>query len=168
MSSDSPAAILFNELGQPVGVIFDGTIYRLQTQDIIVDGYGNGPVAVTPPFTGATTADPALVVAISPNNSFTVNFQKPTTSTTSSVASSATNVLLLSSNTLRLGATVYNDSTAILYLKLGTTATTSDFTIKMLPTSYYEVPFGYLGEIEGIWAGGTGISGFARIDELTP
>lgn len=168
MSSDSPAAILFNELGQPVGVIFDGTIYRLQTQDIIVDGYGNGPVAVTPPFTAALPEDPALVVAISPNNSFVINFQKPSTSNTSSVASSASNVVLLPSNTLRLGATVFNDSTAILYIKLGATATTSDFTTKMLPGTYYEIPFGYLGEIDGIWANGTGISGFARLDELSP
>ena len=49
MSQDSPASILFDELGNPVGVIFDGTVYRLQTQNIIVDGYGNGPVAVKPP-----------------------------------------------------------------------------------------------------------------------
>ena len=73
MSNDSPAAILFDELGNPVGVIFDGTIYRLQTQDTIVDGYGNGPVAVTAPNAPAISSDPALVVAISPNNPIVAN-----------------------------------------------------------------------------------------------
>ena len=32
MSNDSPAAILFDELGNPVGVVFDGYVYRLQTE----------------------------------------------------------------------------------------------------------------------------------------
>ena len=72
MSNDSPAAILFDELGNPVGVTFDGTFYRLQTQGTIVDGYGNGPVAVKPPNTLAEKNDSALVVAVSPNNSSVV------------------------------------------------------------------------------------------------
>lgn len=165
MSNESPAAILFDELGNPVGVIFDGTVYRLQVQGTIVDGYGNGPVTVTPPFTPATTADPALVVAISPNNSFTVTTQRPATSTTSSVPGSVSNVNLLPSNTNRLGATIYNDSMALLYVKLGTLASTSDYTIKMFPLSYYEVPYGYTGQIDAIWSRATGN---ARLDELTP
>lgn len=39
MSSDSPAAILFSETGQPVGVVFDGIVYRLQADTRITDGY---------------------------------------------------------------------------------------------------------------------------------
>jgi hypothetical protein len=38
MSADSPASILFDELGNPVGVIQDGTIYRLQVQSTLTDG----------------------------------------------------------------------------------------------------------------------------------
>lgn len=140
-------------------------IYRLQTQTTIVDGYGNGPAAVTPPNTAAIAADPALVVAISPNNSFTVSFAKPSTSTTSSVSGSASSVTLLPSNGTRLGATIYNDSGALLYVKLGTTASITDYTIKMFPLGYYEVPYGYTGRIDGIWSVA---SGNARIDELTP
>jgi hypothetical protein len=165
MSNESPASILFDELGNPVGVMFDGYIYRLQTQTIIDDGYFHGPVAVKPPNTAALATDPALVVAISPNNSFTVSSAKPSITTTSSVAASTGNVVLLASNGTRLGATVYNDSSALLYLKLGPTASLSDFTIKLFPLSYYEVPYGYTGEIDGFWSH-TG--GFARIGELTP
>jgi hypothetical protein len=166
MSQDSPASILFDELGNPVGVIFDGTIYRLQTQDIIVDGYGNGPVAVKPPNTPAVPGDPALVVAISPNNSFNISFAKPGTSTTSSVPFSLTNVNLLPTNLNRLGATIYNESSSgFLYIKLGSTASTSSYTIRLLPLDYYEIPFSYTGQIDAIW---TSANGVARIDELTP
>lgn len=165
MSNESPAAILFDELGNPVGVMFDGYIYRLQTQTIIDDGYSHGPVAVKGPNQAAVASDPALVVAVSPNNSFTITQARPSVNTTSSVASTLTNTTLLASNATRLGATVFNDSSAILYLKLGATASTSDFTIKVFPLSYYEVPFGFTGQIDGFWVTATG---FARIGELTP
>lgn len=165
MSNESPAAILFDELGNPVGVMFDGYIYRLQTQTTIDDGYSHGPVAVKGPNQAAVASDPALVVAVSPNNSFTINQARPSVNTTHSVAASLTNTTLLSSNGTRLGATVFNDSSAILYLKLGPAASLSDFTIKVFPLSYYEVPFGFTGQIDGFWVTATGS---ARIGELTP
>jgi len=165
MSNESPASILFDELGNPIGVMLDGYVYRLQVQTIIDDGYFHGPVAVKGPNQAALATDPSLVVAISPNNSFTVTGAKPSTTNTSSVAASTTNVTLLSSNLTRLGATVYNDSMSLLYIKLGPTATLSDFTIKLFPLSYYEVPYGYTGEIDGFWSNS---SGFARIGELVP
>ena len=165
MGNESPASILFDELGNPVGVLYDGYVYRLQTQTIISDPEGDGPVAVTQPFQAAVPADPALVVAISPNNSFTVNQQRPGTIVTSSVPASVTNVTLLTANSTRLGATVFNDSSAILYIKMGVTATLTDFTIKLFPQSYWEVPFGWTGEIDGFWAHANGA---ARIGELTP
>ncbi len=166
MSTESPAAILFDTLGNPIGVLYDGYVYRLQTQTILDDAAGHGPVTVKPGNQAAVSSDRALVVAISPNNSFTVSPAKPATSVTSSVAASLSNSVLLPSNATRLGATIYNDSSSsLLYLKLGNAATITDFTIKIFPLSYYEVPYGYTGEINGIW---NTASGFARIDELTP
>lgn len=165
MSNESPAAILFDENGNPIGVLFDGYVYRLQTQTLIDDAAGHGPVTVKPGGQGAIASDRALVVALSPNSPVTTSQARPATSITSSVAGSATNTTLLPSNSSRLGATIYNDSTALLYIKLGTAATITDFTIKLFPMSYWEVPFGYTGEIDGIWASATG---FARVDELTP
>jgi hypothetical protein len=165
MSNESPAAILFDELGNPVGVMFDGYVYRLQVQTTIDDGYGNGPAAIKGPNQSAVATDPALVVAISPNNSFTVNQAKPSITSTTSVSASVSSVTLLSSNGTRLGATIYNDSMSLMYIKLGTSASTSSFEIKIFPLSYYEVPYGYTGRIDAIWSGATG---FARIGELTP
>jgi hypothetical protein len=87
------------------------------------------------------------------------------TPTQSSVNDSASNVTLLSSNSARLGATIFNDSTQILYVKLGTTASTTSYTAQLVPGAYYEVPYGYTGNIDGIWAADA--SGAARITEFT-
>ena len=82
----------------------------------------------------------------------------------STVAASGSNVTILAANANRMGATVFNDSTVSLYLKLGATASTSSFTARLFPQSYYEVPFEYAGIIDGIWESATGN---ARITELT-
>ena len=94
----------------------------------------------------------------------TIVVEKAPTSLTTSVGSSATTVTLLASNSDRVGATIYNDSTVALYVKLGAAASTTSFTIKMAADSYYEVPFGYTGVIDGIWVSATGN---ARIVEIT-
>lgn len=93
-----------------------------------------------------------------------ITVAKAGTAAVTQVASSATNVTVLSSNTARVGATVQNDSTQILYLKLGTTASTTSYTCKMASGSYYEVPFGYTGIIDGIWASA---NGFAYVTEIS-
>lgn len=81
------------------------------------------------------------------------------------VNDTASSTTLLAANTARKGATIWNDSTAILYLKLGATASTTSFTVKLNQDDYYEVPFGYTGIIDGIWA--SDASGAARIVEFT-
>lgn len=94
---------------------------------------------------------------------------RPATGTVATVASSASSVTLLAANALRKGATITNDSSALLYVKLAASAaSTSAYTAVMAgagsaPFAYYEVPFGYTGEIRGIWASGTGN---ARVTEL--
>lgn len=90
---------------------------------------------------------------------------KATTASVSSVNDTASSTTLLAINTNRLGATVHNDSTVVLYLKLGATASATSFTVKMAADGYYEVPYGYTGIIDGIWA--SDASGAARITELT-
>lgn len=85
-------------------------------------------------------------------------------SASTSVAASASNVTLLAANASRRGATIYNDSTVALHLKLGATASTSSFTIKLAADGYYEVPAFYAGIIDGIWASATGN---ARVTEIS-
>jgi hypothetical protein len=80
------------------------------------------------------------------------------------VASSATNVTLKASNGARMGLTIFNDSTQFLYLKLGVTASSSSYSVKMAPNAYYEVPAGYTGQIDGIWVSA---NGNALVTEIT-
>lgn len=83
--------------------------------------------------------------------------------TTSNVSGSAASVNLLTSRRGRVGATFFNDSTAALYIKLGATASTTSFTVKLLQDGYYELPYGYNGNVDGIWASATGA---VRITEI--
>lgn len=81
------------------------------------------------------------------------------TSTVTSVAASVTSVPLLTPRTTRAQALFYNDSTATLYLKVGATASTSSFTVKIAPGGYYELPAAggvYTGAIDGIWDAAAG------------
>ena len=85
------------------------------------------------------------------SDTFTVD-----TATISVVASSATNVTLASANTARQNITLYNGADKSCYVKMGATATSSSFTVKMVTNSYYEA-LEYTGIIDGIWeAGPTG------------
>jgi hypothetical protein len=110
------------------------------------------------------SADGDAVFAWLDRNGRQVITQKAGTATLSNVSGSASSVTVLAANTSRLGATVYNDSTAILYLKFGATASTTSFTAKLNADDYYEVPYGYTGILDGIWASATGS---ARVTEIT-
>lgn len=91
---------------------------------------------------------------------------RSSTATTSQVSDAASSTQLLAANTSRIGATVYNDSAAILYVKCGTTASTTDYTAQLPPGGYWESPFGYTGRIDGLWEFDPN-SGAARITEYT-
>ena len=118
--------------------------------------------AVTDP-----TASASIVAAL--KGLLTV-LQRSATATRSDVSGAASSTSLLASNTARIGATITNESTATLYLLLGTgTASATNYTVAMagasaVPYTYYEVPARYTGQIKGIWASATGS---ARMTELT-
>lgn len=82
---------------------------------------------------------------------------KPTTATVASVASSATNVTLFAAAVGVSGRTIYNDSTAVLYVKFGATASTGSYTVQIAANGYYEFPAAvYAGQVDGIWASANG------------
>lgn len=88
------------------------------------------------------------------------------TATLANVAGSASSVTLIASNTARRGAVIYNDSTAVLYLKFGSAASTTSFTYLLAAAATFETQASpcYTGIITGIWATATGN---ARTTELT-
>jgi hypothetical protein len=106
-----------------------------------------------------TTSHPVVVSGVVITN-------KATTSTVTSVAQATSNTVLLASNANRILASIYNNSGQKMYIKMGTTASTSSFSIQLMPNSYWEVPQDYIGEIDAIWSGPG--SGAALVTELTP
>jgi hypothetical protein len=85
--------------------------------------------------------------------------------TVTQVTSSATSVTLKASNASRKGLSVFNDSTAVLYLKFGATASATSFTVKIGAGEYWESPAApvYTGVVDGIWASA---NGFAYVTEI--
>jgi hypothetical protein len=72
------------------------------------------------------------------------------------VAASVGSVNLLPAQPLRSGATIFNNSTAILYIKYGATASLSSWDDKLFPNQKLEVPFGTDTIIDGIWDAAVG------------
>jgi hypothetical protein len=100
----------------------------------------------------------------STSNGLPVQHHRVSSATLSNVSGSASSVSLLASNSSRKGATIFNDSSADLYVKYGATASTSSFTVKIAAAGYWEMPWPvYTGAIDGIWGSATGA---ARITEL--
>jgi hypothetical protein len=87
------------------------------------------------------------------------------TGTASNVGDSASSVTVLASNAARKGATLWNDSTSVAYVKLGATASATSCAVKMRADAYYEVPFNYTGIIDAIWVSDAG--GSMRVTEIT-
>jgi hypothetical protein len=94
-----------------------------------------------------------------------VNVPKASTSAVTQVASSATVVTLLAANNARMGAIITNNSTQVLYVKLGSGASTTSYSVVVpISNGEFEIPYGYTGIITGIWASA---NGYAYCTELT-
>jgi hypothetical protein len=89
---------------------------------------------------------------------------RATTATLANVSDSASSVTLQASNSARLALIVVNDSTEILYVKYGSSATTTSYTHKLHPNEAIREEL-YTGIVTGIWAADA--SGAARMTELT-
>lgn len=102
-------------------------------------------------------------------NSRVMVAQKAATATLSNVSTSTTSATLLAANASRIGAQITNDAATAIFIKFGTTASATSYTVSLAgaasaPFSYYEVPAGYTGRIDGILASSTGT---ARVTEET-
>lgn len=127
----------------------DGDVVNLQAT-------ARGTLKVTPGVEGFPVTGTVTIVTT-----------KSGTTTRTQVSDSATTVLILASNTNRLGASIINTSTVNLCLRNGSgSATVAASDVTILPTGYYEVPFGYTGEINGIWVSDPN-TGVANVVEYT-
>jgi len=92
-----------------------------------------------------------------------VNLTPPasTTSTASSAAATLTSSTVVSATASRKGLTIWNNSTANLYLDFGSSPTISNYAVKVNAGGYYEVPYSYTRCVGGVWDG-TGGSALFR------
>jgi hypothetical protein len=87
----------------------------------------------------------------------TVKEVRASTATVSAVAGTTVSGTILASNANRLGAALYNDSTAALYLVIGTApASSTSFSIAVAGSAYFELPYHYTGVLMGAWAANAG------------
>lgn len=74
--------------------------------------------------------------------------------------------LILSANPNRMGFSIVNDSSEILYLAYGAAeATLSSYTLQVPPGAYFEDPWQFTGEVRGIWDDEYG-AGDVRVTEI--
>ena len=85
------------------------------------------------------------------------------TSSVNAVSTSGTSATLASASSGRLRIVIVNDSSAILYVKYGTTASSIDWTVKLAPDSTLDED-AYTGRIDAVLSTGTGT---ARVTELS-
>lgn len=132
---------------------------------LLVEGVASGTAV---PVSGAVTANAGTgTLAVSaaslplPSGAATAANQvipvTATTATLTNTASSATNVTVQASNASRKGLILYNDSTQVAYVKFGATASSTSFTVYLLPNASYEMgPTVYSGIVDAIWVAANG------------
>ena len=188
--SSVSSGLIVRQVGLPAGgLLGDGlvnmTLTKIATFPFVWDNSGavwnrwTGAVSltgtlpaftVTPTFNVGTFPDnePFNIAQyggsnVGAGNPFFVKDQRAATPTTTTVAASATSVTCVALNANRLGASIYNDSTADLYVKLGATASTTSFIAKVFTDGLFTVPFNYTGVVDCIWSSATGN---ARVTEV--
>ena len=88
------------------------------------------------------------------------------TATVTAVASSASSAQMLASTAGRRGAMMFNDDANLVYVKFGTTASATDYTVQIPAGGYFEFPSPiYTGRVDAIWAADG--AGSMRITEIT-
>lgn len=137
-------------------VVVEGNAYADGTTSIQILGRTAGAGAAAVSKVPILDATGAWVMGAGNNIIGQVKEYRAANSTVTRVASLATTATLLAANANRSGATFYNESTSILYLKLGATASLTSYTRQVAAGASYDVPAYYSGIIDGLWSAAQG------------
>lgn len=97
------------------------------------------------------------------NGALRVNTAAATTATRTSVAAATADTQILAAGS-RLGFILFNESTATLFLALGSAAASAtSYSVKVAGGEYYEAPYGFSGPVRGVW---DAVNGAARVTEV--
>ncbi len=94
----------------------------------------------------------------------TVAFPSASVASNALISATLNSQVLMAGNSKRTGLTIFNDSTANLYIDFGKIAAMTDFAVKITAGGYYELPVNYIGTINGVW---DGVNGNARVRDLS-
>lgn len=85
--------------------------------------------------------------------------------TLTNIGAAAASTTIAASNTARQALYIFNDSTEAMYVKYGTSASPTSFTVKLLAGDFWEMPTRpiYTGELTAYWAAA---SGTGRVTEV--
>lgn len=153
-----------------------GSFFQKMKLDLGGDGV-SVPVVGTVPVSGSVSISgtpsvsisgtPAVSVSGTATVSGTVNPTRAGTGTHSSVNDTATSTTLLAANGSRLGGTIFNDSSALLYVLWGSgTASSTNYSVRVYSNGYVEIPSNYTGIVVGVWASDPN-DGTAQISEFS-
>lgn len=119
----------------------------------------------TQPVSGtvAVTGLPTVSVAALPSLTGQLSKFRASTSTTTCISGATTSLTLKASNTGRIRATIYNNSTQNLYVKEGATASATSYTY-LLGSGDLVIIDDYVGQVDGVW---NGVNGSAQVSEVT-
>jgi hypothetical protein len=112
---------------------------------------------------GSASTGVVTVQGVASGTAIRVSTSTAGTATLANVSGSASSVTLQASNTARLRLDIVNDSTVNLYVKYGSSASTTSYT-RLLQAGESMTESLYTGIVTGIWASATGA---ARMTELT-
>jgi hypothetical protein len=84
--------------------------------------------------------------------------------TCTNITAAASDTSLLAASASRIGVTLFNDSTATAYVKYGTGASSTSYTVQMGPGAYWEMPAPiYTGALNALWSA---VNGAMRITDM--
>lgn len=93
-----------------------------------------------------------------------VKIDAPDTAGTLTTFTSTSDAQIFAANPARRGATIYNRGAGTLFIRFGGgAASAAAFNVRLLPDQYLELPFGYTGQVRGIFDS----AGSANCMELT-
>lgn len=150
----------------PAGGNKIGDVGVLTLPNVTLASQGNPFTSAVPVSDNGGSITVDGTVAATQSGTWSVATATYSSSAVSSVTAAATNTAILSANASRRQAVLYNDCDKAVYVKLGTTASTTSFSYRLLPNQTLELPTPvYTGAIEAIWDASP--TGAMRITEIT-
>ena len=155
-------------MAEPI-IVDNGTLtdYNVLNDDVTDGTLGNGAVQYVKLMDGTINSTTPVGGTSNGLKVDQIRAQHCATTALTTVADSASSGVILATNSARFGAIITNDSSARLYLRLeAAAASTSNYAVSLAQHETYELPYGYTGEVRGIWATDPN-DGAARVTEFS-